>query len=122
MKGGKMKTCVFLVFSFLFFIIMRRVSIVLRTKEIRKEPVAGVVTGKLYVEEHTTYIWTKAATIPLVHSEEYNVSLSYNGITKVIDNKEVFAQYEDGQEIPLILKEKLSRKGRIIEATLELPE
>ena len=112
----------FLVFSFCFFVTIRRISIVLRTKEIRKEPVTGKVTGKLYVKEHTTYIWTKNASIPLVHAEEYWVNLSYNGITKVIENKEIFAQYEEGQEIPLVLIKKLSRKGKTLEATLELPE
>lgn len=100
-----------------------RISIWIRTGEIKRYPVTGKVTDKEY-EEDTGYVYNTILNCMMLSysSEEYNISVEYKEIEEIFDDEDLFNQYEEGDSISLILVQKLNKKGEIIEETLELPE
>lgn len=102
--------------------LLRHLSITLRTKEVNRYNVTGVIKSKDYQSSYISYIHTGKMLIPVHHDEEYNVRVEYKGLTNVYNSKEMFDKYETGDSISLILVEKLGKNDVVIEYTLELPE
>lgn len=104
------------------YTLIRRISIIIRTKETKYNPVIGKITGKEHKDAHTTYTYTGKIMVPMYHPEEYNVYVQYAEVEEGFDNEDLFNQYEKGDNISLILVERLDKNNKIIERTLELPE
>lgn len=102
--------------------LVRRISIMLKTKEIKRYNVTGIIKSKDYQSSYISSVYTGKMLLPVYHDEEYNVCVEYDGVTKVFDSERMFDQYEKGDSISLILIEKLGKNDIIIERTLELPE
>ena len=104
------------------YALIRRISIIIRTKDVKCYSVLGTVTDKKYVAAHTTYMSTGKVTIPVVHSSNYKVYVQYGEVSGEFNNKDLFNQYSKGDAISLILVKKLGKNDKVIEQTLELPE
>lgn len=102
--------------------LVRRISIVLKTKEVKRYNVTGTIESKDYQSSYISSVYTGKMLLPVYHDEEYNVCVEYDGVTEVFNSKRMFDQYERGDSISLILVEKLGKNDVVIERTLELPE
>lgn len=82
------------------YILLRRISIMARIKEVKRYNVLGAVTKKEYHESYGIFI---ATTNTYVHyPERYDVFAEYNGVTGVFDSQDLFQQKEKGDPISLI--------------------
>ena len=102
--------------------LFRRISIMLKTKEVKRYNVTGTIKSKDYQSSYISPVYTGKMLLPVYHDEEYNVCVEFDGVTEVFNSEKMFDQYEKGDSIPLILVEKLGKNDIIIERTLELPE
>ena len=102
--------------------LVRRISIILKTKEVKRYNVTGIIKSKDYQSSYISSVYTGKMLLPVYHDEEYNVCVEYDGVTEVFNSKRMFEQYERDDSISLILVEKLGKNDIIIERTLELPE
>lgn len=109
-----------------FYCLIRRISITVRTKEIKHYNVIGTVVAKKYEPPHTTYTTVstgKVTTlIPHHHPERYIVQVQYDDIIEDFCNESLYNIYQENEPINLVLIHKLDKNNEIIEATLELPE
>ena len=106
------------------FILLNEISILLCTKEVRRQQVIGTVTNKEYVQEYTSSEYNVALKMPISHhhSAKYSVSVKYDNITETFDSKKLFKKYKKNDCIPLILVENIDKNGIPIKQKLELPE
>ncbi len=104
------------------YLLIRRISIILRTKKTVRRHIIGTITDKKYVAPHTIFVSTGKVTSPIVCSAVYNVCVKYLEVSKVFNNKDLFNQYEKNDCISLILVTRLGRDDKVVEQTLELPE
>lgn len=104
------------------YILLRRISIILKTKEIKYYNVTGIIKSKDYQSSYKSFMYIGKVLIPIYHEAEYNVYVEYDGVEEVFDDKKMFKKYKKGDAISLILVEKLDKNDYIIERTLELPE
>lgn len=104
--------------------LIHEISIMLRTKEVKRQRVIGTVTGKKHIKEHTSVGYNVALKMPMLksHSAEYIVEVEYNGITKTFDSKKLFKKYKKNDAIFLILVQNLDKNENPIKQRLELPE
>ena len=102
--------------------LFRRISIILKTKEVKRYKVVGIIKSKDYQSSYISSVYTGKMLLPVYHDEEYNVCVEFDGVTKVFNSEKMFGQYERGDSILLILVEKLGKNNIVIERTLELPE
>lgn len=86
--------------------------IVIRTKEIRKKVVEGVIIEKKHEEIYIRYY----------KYEKYNVYVKYDGLEAVFDNEKLYQKTKKNNKITLLLVERIDRKGRVIKRTLKLPK
>lgn len=102
--------------------LVRRISIILKTKEVKRYNVTGIIKSKDYQSSYISSVYTGKMLLLVYHDEEYNVCVEYDGVTEVFNSKRMFDQYERGDSISLILVKKLGKNDVVIERTLELPE
>lgn len=105
-------------------ILIYQILLKIRTKEIKRIPVIGTVTGKKHIKEHTSVEYNVALKMPMshYHSAEYNVYVEYNGIPETFNSKKLFKKYKKNDDIPLILIQNLDKNKKVIRQKLELPE
>lgn len=106
----------------LICVIIYNISICIRTDEIKRHPVVGIVTSTKHEEEHTTYVFNGKFMSPIFHSEEYCVNVQYGNIPEVFYSKKLFEKYAKNDPISLILVERLDKNKHVIKQNLELPE
>ncbi len=113
---------IFIIFG--IYTLIHEISILLYTKEVRRQQVIGTVTSKEYVQEYTSSEYNVALKMPISHhhSAKYNVSVKYDNITETFDSKKLFKKYKKNDRIPLILVENIDKNGIPIKQKLELPE
>lgn len=103
-------------------LIIYHISICIRTDEIKRHPVVGIVTSTEHKEAHTTYVFNGKFMSPIFHSEEYRINVQYSDIPKVFYGRELFEEYKKNDPISLILVERLDKNKHVIKQSLELPE
>lgn len=102
--------------------LLRFISIMLKTKKVKRYNVAGIIRSKSHKNSYMSTMYTGKMLIPVYHDEEYNVCVEYDGITEVFNSKTMFNKYKKGDSISIILVESLDKNDVVIERTLELPE
>lgn len=106
------------------YCLIRKISIMIRTKKITEQRVIGTVTYKKHIKEHTSVEYDVALKMPVsdYHSAEYKLYVEYNGVTATFDSKKMFEKYKKKDKIPLILIQNLDKNEIPIKQKLELPE
>lgn len=106
------------------YTLIYKISVIIRTKEVKRKTVVGTVINKKYKAAYTTCEYNVALKMPTIrhHSEEYKVEVEYSGITKTFDCEELFKKYKEDDAISLILIQRLDKNGEIIEQKLEVSE
>lgn len=106
-----------------FYLLVHHIEIIIKTKEIKRDPVIGCVKDKKYIHEHTMYKHTGTRTIvPINCIEKYHVKVKYKGLIKTFNNKDIFDRYNKNDDVPLILVKWIDKKGNVLDRKLELPE
>lgn len=105
-----MLLAIFIDFCILYGIclLVQSICIAIRTKKINRCRVTGTVTEKIL---QITNGFT-----------EYNLYVSYNGVERKFDRKDLFNKHKIGDTISVELVERLDKKNKIIKRTLELLE
>lgn len=98
--------------SYIFY----KIYIKIITSQIITKKVIGKVIRKEYIPERILI-----GRVRLILPEEYNIHVSYENYEEVINNKDLFNKVEANYSINLNLTKKISKKGKIIEAKLQLP-
>lgn len=103
------------------YVLIRRISIMIRTKKVKYYNVVGKVVDKEYISGYTSFTMSGRVVVPSYHPEEYNVYVQYKDVSEVFDDKKLFNRYKVNSKIPLVLIRKLDNKNKIIEQILRLP-
>ncbi|MBE5822360.1 MAG: hypothetical protein E7311_07245 [Clostridiales bacterium] len=110
-----------LLICFYFFIIFirhisYRIYLKIFTSQITTQQVVGKVVRKDYIPKRFMYGRT-----PLLLPEEYNVHVVFENYKDIINNKNIFNKTKLENEITLKLIKRISKKGKVLEASLKLP-
>lgn len=80
-----------------------------------KTLVNAVVTDKNFVpsSSYITMVWTGKSSIPLTQyiPEEFNVTVSYEGITSTFDSREIYTLKEIGESIQVYKVDVYKKDG-----------
>lgn len=113
-------------FVFLFYLLIRSIWIKIRTKKTICHSVKAKIIGKNYRSAHTTMTPVSAGKVtvmsPTHHPEQFNVTVQYKDMSETFDDEDLYNSCKKNDSISLILIEKFDKKGKLIEATLDLPE
>lgn len=103
-------------FLTLVSVLIYQIVIRILGRKIEREPVVGKVVDKEYRRSYTTMVHDSAikSMTSVYHPEEYNVTVQYGNIFKTFNKAKLFRQYEKGDDIPLILVQRLNKKGKKI--------
>lgn len=99
-----------------------KLSIVMRTMAIRRKKAFGIVIGKEGDNNHYTMQYMIAQIFPNYHPKEYTVYFEYKGKKLEVDDDWTHENYEIGEEIPLIVTERINGKGKVLKRRVELAE
>lgn len=97
------------------------ITILIRTKEVRRSSVIGEVIYKEHIKEDSTFLWFLKPPVILDTSERNYVLIAYDGVEKLINNKHLYEGTEKGEKLNMVLVERLNKNGKIIKKTLKLP-
>lgn len=104
------------------YMLLQRLVITILTKEIKRTPVTGKVTGKEHIKARKKYMYNGKVWYPIRYPSRHYIYVKYGEIEKEFDSKKLYKKYKKHDPISLILVERIGIKGRIIETKLELPE
>lgn len=84
------------------------------------QEVYATVTNKNYEPSYITYVSTGKSTTTIMHPEEYNVTLQYQGISNDIDNEELYKKVNVKDKAKVILTIYRYKNGNLYKKEINL--
>ena len=114
---------------FILIVVMIMCATLTGCEEIKKEEIINVdatVIDTQYQAMYTVFIpifnGKSIIVIPQVHPAEYNVTISYEDVSKTFNDKNLFMSVKDGDTIKMELHKYYDKDDTLVYEELQFPE